>query len=391
MRPFYLAVTCLASLSLTSLAPHAQDQPQPSPDSAFLIRAAASYGIPKSDAKPWHLRVSFRLLDAHGNVADHGTFEELWQSTDVSKQIYASDSFSQTSWEFDHRLLLKGDREMPLPPLSQLRDALTEPMGVTSLALRLVTTSGKAKLATRLVEFDGDSIRCYDINPTVPLDPPGPLATACFDSAGKLRQSTLMFASQDRMIIRREIEFQDCAVPADFSIQRNGLDVLIVHVEKLEPLGQVSDVEFQPPADAAPPELQIFGAEIPSNSPLNLLLSPGPPAGAPVPNKVNVSAGVAASMCPSACLKSHPPIYPPIAKAARVSGTVVLQATIGKDGAVESLHVISGPALLQQAALDAVKTWRYRPYLLNGQPVEVETTVNVIFNLPEPPKSSEQR
>jgi len=67
--------------------------------------------------------------------------------------------------------------------------------------------------------------------------------------------------------------------------------------------------------------------------------------------------------------------------AMRVEGTVVLAATISKSGTIENLHATSGPALLQQAALDAVKTWRYRPYLLDGQPVEVETTVNVIFTL----------
>ena len=82
-----------------------------------------------------------------------------------------------------------------------------------------------------------------------------------------------------------------------------------------------------------------------------------------------------------AAFRKRTPIYPPIAKAARVSGTVVLQATISKTGSIENLHVISGPAMLQQAAMDAVKTWRYRPYLLNNEPVEVETTVNVIFTL----------
>jgi protein TonB len=75
------------------------------------------------------------------------------------------------------------------------------------------------------------------------------------------------------------------------------------------------------------------------------------------------------------------PMYPPIAKAARVSGTVVLQATISKSGTIENLRVISGPAMLQQSALEAVKSWRYRPYLLNNEPVEVETTVNVVFSL----------
>jgi len=80
-------------------------------------------------------------------------------------------------------------------------------------------------------------------------------------------------------------------------------------------------------------------------------------------------------------LQKTVPLYPPIAKAARVSGTVVLQATISKTGTIENLRVISGPAMLQQAAMDAVKSWRYRPYLLNGDPVEVETTVNVVFTL----------
>jgi protein TonB len=75
------------------------------------------------------------------------------------------------------------------------------------------------------------------------------------------------------------------------------------------------------------------------------------------------------------------PAYPAIAKAAGVEGTVVLQATISKNGTIENLRVVSGPAMLQQAALDTVKTWRYRPYLLNNLPVEVETTVNVVFTL----------
>lgn len=75
------------------------------------------------------------------------------------------------------------------------------------------------------------------------------------------------------------------------------------------------------------------------------------------------------------------PIYPPIARAARVQGTVVLEAMISQAGTIEKLRVASGPVMLQQAAVDAVKAWRYRPYLLNGEPVEVETAVNVVFTL----------
>jgi periplasmic protein TonB len=75
------------------------------------------------------------------------------------------------------------------------------------------------------------------------------------------------------------------------------------------------------------------------------------------------------------------PRYPAIAVAARIQGTVFLAATISRTGMIENLRVVSGPSMLAPAAAEAVRTWRYRPYLLNGEPVEVETTVRVIFNL----------
>jgi protein TonB len=75
------------------------------------------------------------------------------------------------------------------------------------------------------------------------------------------------------------------------------------------------------------------------------------------------------------------PVYPPIAIQTRVQGAVVLEAIISKEGMIESLRVISGHPLLNQAALDAVKQWRYRPTLLNGSPVPVITNVTVIFSL----------
>ncbi|HTT32996.1 MAG TPA: energy transducer TonB [Methylomirabilota bacterium] len=75
------------------------------------------------------------------------------------------------------------------------------------------------------------------------------------------------------------------------------------------------------------------------------------------------------------------PIYPPLARQTRISGTVRLHAIIGKDGMIQSLEVVSGHPLLQQAALDAVRQWRYQPTLLNGDPVDVDTTIDVIFSL----------
>ena len=75
------------------------------------------------------------------------------------------------------------------------------------------------------------------------------------------------------------------------------------------------------------------------------------------------------------------PAYPYPAKAARVEGQVLLSAIISKDGAIENLQVIKGHPLLVPAAIDAVKQWRYRPYILNNEPVEVETQIAVNFTL----------
>jgi TonB family protein len=75
------------------------------------------------------------------------------------------------------------------------------------------------------------------------------------------------------------------------------------------------------------------------------------------------------------------PVYPEIAKAAHITGAVLLHAIIGKDGTVQDLQYVSGPPLLMKAAMDAVRQWRYKPTLLNGSPIEVDTTISVVFTL----------
>jgi protein TonB len=74
-------------------------------------------------------------------------------------------------------------------------------------------------------------------------------------------------------------------------------------------------------------------------------------------------------------------VYPPLAKQARISGTVKLAAVIAKDGTIQDLKVISGHPLLIPSALEAVKQWVYQPTLLNGEPVEVSTQIDVNFTL----------
>jgi TonB family protein len=99
----------------------------------------------------------------------------------------------------------------------------------------------------------------------------------------------------------------------------------------------------------------------------------------PVPQRVRISSGVASGLVE----KKVPPAYPDKARQAHIEGAVVLKAIIDKQGNVENLQLISGHPALVLAAIDAVKEWKYRPYMLNGEPVEVETQVMVTFRLAE--------
>ena len=96
-----------------------------------------------------------------------------------------------------------------------------------------------------------------------------------------------------------------------------------------------------------------------------------------VPQRIRISAGVTRGLL----IQRVEPVYPTLAKAARVQGDVVLSAIIDSNGLIKNLQLVSGHPMLVPAAFTAVKQWRYKPYLLNGQPVEVETTITVIFTL----------
>ena len=112
----------------------------------------------------------------------------------------------------------------------------------------------------------------------------------------------------------------------------------------------------------------------------DLFRASAPPPPAPVEQRtqrIRVGGSVEAASIISRVM----PQYPVIARTAHVSGTIALHAIIAKDGTVQELTYISGPPLLIRAAMEAVREWRYRPTMLNGEPVEVETTIDVVFNL----------
>jgi protein TonB len=138
---------------------------------------------------------------------------------------------------------------------------------------------------------------------------------------------------------------------------------------------------------AAPlPEIPFTGPGVPGGTgriefnPLNAIVNLTPPAPVPRPTvsaPLRISEGVAQGFL----VHQVKPVYPPLARQARIQGAVLLQAIIGKDGSIENLRLVSGHPMLAPAAIEAVRQWRYRPYTLNREPVEVQTEITVNFVL----------
>jgi periplasmic protein TonB len=143
----------------------------------------------------------------------------------------------------------------------------------------------------------------------------------------------------------------------------------------------IAQIRDESPTNPAPPgTMGVVLNSVPDDSfgTITKLLRNAPPASPKLAaSKVRVSSGVAQGLL----IRQVNPQYPSPARLARIEGKVVLQALIGKDGTVQNLHVVSGHPMLTGAAMDAVKQWLYKPYYLNGEPVEVETMINVNFTL----------
>ena len=137
-------------------------------------------------------------------------------------------------------------------------------------------------------------------------------------------------------------------------------------------------VDMDAPVIAVPPNVVIFPTESPTLPRFEARTAPVKPEVVKAPDTPVLVGGDVQS---AKLIKQVVPMYPQPARQLRISGTVRLLGIIAKDGAIQRLQVVSGHPLLRQAALDAVSQWVYRPTFLNGQPVEVEAPIDVIFTL----------
>jgi TonB family protein len=371
---FALLFPAAALLSLTAVA-WAQT---PSADPGSLLQQAAHLnGLTGDSIQPWHLKVSYKIYSAQGTSRGEGSYEEFYSGPTKYKRSYTSDTFNQSQYGTERGPLQSGDNPRPAWQLDELRADLISP-----LARLLNQPNAHLEFAPSSADTRCVVLKFPALHPEVSA--PGDV-TACFDEVNDL---LTIDESGRHLNFLNPVDLQSHFLPGDLTLTLKGQVVLSAHLVNFETLHNTDDSAFAPPPDATPPPVAGL---YPQKIPIAITTSPAPddfstsadaatnPA---LPRKIDISFGVAQGLL----LQKVPVVYPPIAKAMGLQGTVVLRAVISKDGTIKNLRVVSGSPMLQQSAIDAVRQWQYRPYLLMGSPVEVETTVNVVFSLGDPPK-----
>lgn len=159
-------------------------------------------------------------------------------------------------------------------------------------------------------------------------------------------------------------------------------DAIILRQHNWSPIGIHNGGDDATPQPPGGPGGDIYGSGLQTGGPgLPIALFDGTRSVLPVAPKPAVHEFRTSKLLEGNLIRRVQPIYPPLARAARIQGSVVLAALISKAGTIDNLHAISGHPMLIPAALAAVEQWRYRPYILNNEPIEVETQITVNFYL----------
>jgi TonB family protein len=338
-----LGVICLPALAqdATPAAAPANEAPSavmPSDPKELMLLAAKTNGLTGDDVKPWHLKATWKMLDEQGGITDQGTYEEYWVSPTKYKRTFAGSSFTKTVFGTDKGILLTGPEDAPPDLVDVISHQIVRPMQ----SLRAIMDES---IDFQQHEFENSKLVCLSMM-DAEESPFGP--TWCLDADRPVLR--IKYLSQGLRVSYDNIfKFQSRLIAGDLQAVQQEKMVFTTHLSSIEALAAIDEANFIPSSDAIPPKLRTNH--------------------------------ISAEVTPGFILYKVAPDYPPEAKAAHVTGTVVLQATIAKDGRLRNPRVLNGPARLQQAALDAVEQWVYRPYLLNDEPIEIETTINVTFTL----------
>lgn len=314
----------------------------------MLTAANTQYDFSGQSRKPWHLKGSYQLYDEFGNPAQKGTYEYWWQSATVHRSSWTRTDASRTEWHtVDGKTLYKatGDRLLFLEHALErfLFSPIPDPGKLDSTRVEFKKNQlevGKIKLPCAEISARAQS------NGTKPLLPDLPLGNYCFDpSLPVLRVERLfnsIFVEFDNLT-----KTQNRVLAHKITITASGQKLLVFDIDMMDEL-PIENGVLTPPADAAPAS----------------------------PESLRSSASAAT------LIKKTVPFYPLAAKSSHVSGLVILDAIIGKDGGVQDVRVLETPSpLLVSASKYAIAQWQYKPSIVDGEPQESTTIINVIFSL----------
>jgi TonB family protein len=331
--PRRLIASLAAALPFAVAAPAQAPAPVPlSRNLAALMSLAwQQNGLHGSDLKPWHVRASWQMLDDKGKAERQGTWEEWWAGPHESKMVYDSPDYQQTYWS-----TAQGNYTLESHGSPGWIEDLIEQMIFRPAA----TQKDLTHLQLKEADFRDHGVTLHCVTNKVSLE------AFCFEPGMAVLRTKVTSVLQ--ITFNSIVKFQGRYLAKDVYVARVGMPAVKIRVDAIEPLAPEAGNEFAPSPQAK------F-----------------------VSSRLSVPGGVIAGRR----LSGDAPGYPLLARQENIQGTVVLWGVIGKDGVIRNLEVIGGPTMLQGSAINAVKTWRYQPYLLNGKPVEVHTQIDVVYHL----------
>jgi TonB family protein len=317
---------------------------------ALLAAAAPLYDFANPALKPWHLKAAYQIYDQDGNPGEEGTWEYWWASPDLYRNTWTRGALVESQWhmpvgnraEVSSGTLHLFETSFPAELFTPLPD-LAKIAAPPAWLERFDLPSGKAKVPcvralTRQILPQPGGIPRDEVLNTWCFDPKVPIVLFKSEASNGRSETYGNFA-----------RFQDRTLPRTFLESVNGRKLLSASIDMLGSLDP-ADPALTPPTDAR--TQSILQMQVPSGIMLG--------------NRI----------------KAPNPEYPLKAKLAHLAGTVIIEAQIGKDGKIKDIEVVSTPGpLLTDSAVKAVSQWEYRPYQLNGQPIDVRTTINVTYAL----------
>lgn len=332
-----LSLAALAFAPIPSSAQGATPSMPRDPKELMLL-ASKTNGLSGDDVKPWHIKASWKLLDESGSVSDQGTYEEFYVSPKKFKRTFTGMAFTQSYYRTEKDFLRSGVQKLPSELISDARREFVEPMPDAR-------TVQYMSFSVRQIEVGGTQFSCLSLDGKAIFHAPYNLIgrSFCLDTEKPILRISTSNAELAQYQFANFQSFQGRTVAGELKIFQDGKLALTAQLETLEPFVNIQEVDFTPPPDATP-----------------------------APHKITLSAGVAQGFL----LKHDNPVYP---KNASSVGTVIVHIVVDSSGRIVDAKFLEGPPELRNAALDCVRKWSYRPYILNGQPVEVDTTVNMVF------------